>query len=334
MDTALYFPYIRVPQSAWFSQVLLYWDQAATIVPREMISDPENLDPYMRELQEARLLTLLEPENEIWEVREDAFSEGFLRVLGERQIPDTAEKRSLIHAGKVSHELFSELEDRGLAAYAHGPEWSTWYEVESSTAEQYMAYLAAVMSAKLENSLPVTDRSASIAAMGNVERPVAQSLAELRYAVVNEALPTPLGPVPPNELRDFKEKYHEELRRCRVYLDGQLADVAAKPTAELQVAKLKDVNRAIEDDVAKLVEQMNRRRWPRVAFRGFGAVAAGVLTGATAVAIADTALMIGLAVGAGVINFGTLAHRAVEMAREPRFDPRAPLVYAALGSKQ
>ena len=36
METALYFPYIRVPETPWFSQVLLYWDAAAAIVPGGM----------------------------------------------------------------------------------------------------------------------------------------------------------------------------------------------------------------------------------------------------------------------------------------------------------
>lgn len=29
----LYFPYISVPESAWFTRVLLYWDEVGSIVP-------------------------------------------------------------------------------------------------------------------------------------------------------------------------------------------------------------------------------------------------------------------------------------------------------------
>ena len=36
METALYFPCIRVPESTWFTQILLCWDRAATIIPHEM----------------------------------------------------------------------------------------------------------------------------------------------------------------------------------------------------------------------------------------------------------------------------------------------------------
>jgi len=50
METALYFPYIRIPENAWFSQILLYWDRAATIVPREIQDDSGIVGRYMREL--------------------------------------------------------------------------------------------------------------------------------------------------------------------------------------------------------------------------------------------------------------------------------------------
>ncbi|GAA4707227.1 hypothetical protein GCM10025781_27320 [Kocuria gwangalliensis] len=34
LETALYFPHIRVPKAAWFTQVLLYWEDVASIIPR------------------------------------------------------------------------------------------------------------------------------------------------------------------------------------------------------------------------------------------------------------------------------------------------------------
>jgi hypothetical protein len=49
-DKVLYFPYIRVPDSEWFTQVLLYWDEVGSIVPYEYVYSPEKLGPHMREL--------------------------------------------------------------------------------------------------------------------------------------------------------------------------------------------------------------------------------------------------------------------------------------------
>ena len=42
------FPHIRVPQSPWFTQVLLYRDKAASIVPEGLEDEQDGLDPYMR----------------------------------------------------------------------------------------------------------------------------------------------------------------------------------------------------------------------------------------------------------------------------------------------
>lgn len=64
-ETALYYRYIRVPQTSWFTQVLLYWDKAASIVPLEMQMKPDGpggLNPYMRELNREGLLDFINPE--------------------------------------------------------------------------------------------------------------------------------------------------------------------------------------------------------------------------------------------------------------------------------
>jgi len=42
-NSVIYFPYIRVPESPWLTQMLLYWDQLSSIVPYDFIADPESL---------------------------------------------------------------------------------------------------------------------------------------------------------------------------------------------------------------------------------------------------------------------------------------------------
>lgn len=37
---ALYYPYINLPQDAWSTRALLYWDGLATIVPMEHLRIP------------------------------------------------------------------------------------------------------------------------------------------------------------------------------------------------------------------------------------------------------------------------------------------------------
>lgn len=332
METALYFPYIRVPKSSWFTQVLLYWDQAATIVPDDMQRDLEALDPYTRELCEAQLLRLLAPEEDLWQLNHESFEQGFLQLLDDARAAPVGATRSRLHIGKMSVGLFSQLKDRGLATHDAGPGWGMWYQVETSTADRYMAYLAAVMSGKMPNTLPVTNRRESIATLGGPHRSVEQRLATLRYAVITEALPSPSAAVRPSELRAFKEKNAEKLTRCKLHLDGVLADIAAADDPELAGVRLKSMMGAVEDDIATLREQMNQRKWPGVTLLGFGAVVGAALTTAAVIATGGTALAVGLGVGAGITQLGAAGYATAELIRKPRFNPRAPLAYAALAS--
>jgi hypothetical protein len=58
----LYFPYISVPESAWFTRVLLYWDEVGSIVPSPYEADLARLTPYMSELVRAELVRPIVPE--------------------------------------------------------------------------------------------------------------------------------------------------------------------------------------------------------------------------------------------------------------------------------
>jgi hypothetical protein len=61
-EAAIYFPYINVPEKAWFSRVLLYWDEIRSIVPYRYTQDLGHLSPYMAELMEADLVKPIIPE--------------------------------------------------------------------------------------------------------------------------------------------------------------------------------------------------------------------------------------------------------------------------------
>ncbi len=114
MDTALYFPYVRVPQTPWFTQVLLYWDRAASIVPYSLQDQADALDPYMHELAGEGLLEYVEPDSELWQ-RSETFDRAFLELLDLRQAPLGELRFTRLHIGKLSWGLFDELRSRGLA---------------------------------------------------------------------------------------------------------------------------------------------------------------------------------------------------------------------------
>ena len=140
-----------------------------------------------------------------------------------------------------------------------------------------MAYLACAISGirvleVSEPTLPVTDQEQAIAtsAADSTESESAQlrhaadptglnrQLARLRYAAMTQALPAPSGPVPAVKLRAFKEDNSEKLRRCRIFLDDKLADLAAVTTLTVRV-KAAQIMEELEDDVKSLQELMNKR---------------------------------------------------------------------------
>jgi hypothetical protein len=167
------------------------------------------------------------------------------------------------------------------------------------------------------------------AANGDIEH----RLSALRYVAITEALPVPQGPVKAADLLAFKDKHAEQLQRCRVRLDGKLADVAAEADDHLRKVKAAEVLQEIRDDVAILQEDMNKKKWPKVLLVGVGGVAAAGLGIAGTVVTGGAALAVGLAVGSGAISAGVAGHKVIELIKMPRYDRHAPFAYAALSAR-
>src|SRR5260370_6586864 len=116
VDTALYFPYIRVPQSTWFSRVLLYWDNAGAIITASIYDDQQERGDYTSELMRAGLLHAVMPERNL-DFQFEAFSSGFLSMLEAQPMLGSLDtmQTQLIHEEKMSSEVYRQLENRGLA---------------------------------------------------------------------------------------------------------------------------------------------------------------------------------------------------------------------------
>ena len=63
MQGSLYFPFIEVPSTAWWTRVMLYWDNVGTIVPYAYIRSPELHDQYTLELIRAGLVLQVLPDD-------------------------------------------------------------------------------------------------------------------------------------------------------------------------------------------------------------------------------------------------------------------------------
>lgn len=156
--SVIYFPYIRVPQTQWFTQVLLYWDQVISIVPDEFQRSSE-LGPNMERLMDLNLVKPLSPRRYIERIPH--FDEPFINYINSPAYPIRAENRELehlqhvdVHEEKLTYSLIDELSRRGLVRREQG----SWIGLEAYTANQYMAYLASCLGRLPEiNSTPITD---------------------------------------------------------------------------------------------------------------------------------------------------------------------------------
>lgn len=328
MDTALYFPYIRVPQTTWFTRVLLYWDNAASIIPARIRDDQRERDDYTSELMRAGLLRPVMPERNL-DFQFEAFSSGFLSALDSQPTRgdlDTIQKQ-LIHEEKMSSEVYRQLESRGLAQRL--PDGYGWWLVESRTAALYMAYLTGAICGANRDFFPVTDSTETMTFLQPIGSAASSRLQSLRYEVLTQALPAPSRPVSVRELQEFKDSWGDDLRRLRRHLSGELARIAAIDDPDIRDATKDGVFQEIEDQVARLREQMSRRGWPRIVFVGLaGAVGAAAAT-ADAFITPGSALIHGLEIGSTIAAMSPALAQAVDTFHYRRFDADSPFVYAA-----
>lgn len=330
-ETALYYPYMKVPKSPWFTQVLLYWDDVATIVP-DAYRDASSREA--RAYVETGLLRRMSPDDAVRGLRGDQFVSTFLQTITPW---DSAETPSFtrIHAGKMSAGLFEELAAMGLARRADDLQ-GIWYRVEKSTAGAFMAYLAGVMSGLTPGLTPVTDSASHVAALAAAGRSQKQKLQALRYSAITEALPTPLGPVTAYDLVEFKDKNRDALKRCRDYLDSELLSLTRvsddDELAERELAgKLDGFRTEAEELQNELAARMRERGWAGVARASFGAIAAAGLSSASALADGGSALVTGLALGSSVCSLIDPARDFLRRRASP--ESASPLLYAALTAK-
>jgi len=143
---AIYYPYIKVPQSSWFTRVLLYWDEVGAIVPYEFLEDPQRLGPYMVGLVREQLVHQVHPGGLLWRV--PRFADAFLEHVDRLNLDARATQGSgwsRTHMEKLQ-AVAEPLCQRGLARRTSGDDsYSPWYEIEPTVADGFMAYLAAVL---------------------------------------------------------------------------------------------------------------------------------------------------------------------------------------------
>jgi hypothetical protein len=337
-DNALYFPYIRVPHSEWFTRVLLYWDKVGSIVPFGSRPHPEEdarvhalLGEHMVELIRAGLVTVVRPGEHLDAVPN--FQEAFLELIHRnRTIIERGPvgigrlETSRIHMEKFgwpATTVVDELHRMGLARQAEG----SWYDVERFTADLFMAYLTSVLGECLKMD-PITDHSESLSVFSEFPQRNLSSpflLDQLRTVVLDSALPAPAGVIDIRALTDFKREHRGQLVRFRRHIESSLVQIASISDGSLRNKQVHLLQDELRDETEQIRERMKERNWGPVVV---GALCA-VLPIAGAVAERDYP--------SAALGLPGLAY-AVYSAFKGRHDLqreilRSPLAYAALAGE-
>lgn len=269
MEGVLYFPYIEVPTSAWFTRTALYWDRVGTIVPQSYMHDPSRLSAYMRELVHAELVLQVEP----WQVRYSSLREDFTDYIAGLSDEELAARREAlllgesarIHADKFMYggaDLNSLQREFGLVAEDIEDSFVT---MERRTATEFMAALALTLcdteqewqrdpTGRSWYWVPASDVSIAVDALVNglsqdphseplFKRIVGHQQTEnVRVRLLEQLLPVPADPVDVERIVRFRAQHDDLLPGLRRHVEETI-----------------DALMGIEDDVMR-ERRMNRFR--------------------------------------------------------------------------
>lgn len=328
-DKALYFPYIRVPDSAWFARVLLYWDEVGAIVPSEFMWNRAHLGEHMAALLRAGLVRQFAPGPYVY--RAPRFTEAFLEFLNARGRHGRAaegirpvSKWVRIHMEKLG-ELPRELVSMGLARKDRDP----WYEVEPETATHFMAYLACVIGQMEEDGgyAPITDQVANLDPLAPLIPSASDPLQSLRAVVLEKTLPAPVY-AKPDDLARFKEMHRDQLRRFRIRVEDLATDLATIPDEGARTARINAVTAELNAEIAEIRARLRERFGSRIDLGTLCSILASAIPGIQAILTGDP--FSGIAAGAGLV---AAIHAGLQAGKSRREVFRKPLAYAALAQE-
>jgi hypothetical protein len=264
-DKVLYFPYIRVPASTWFTRILLYWDEVGTLVPYNLIEAPEQLGKYTRGLIENQLVTQVIPGMYVHRI--PRFTEAFLDYLnGLGNVVD--QRRSSFENGEVFPiytekigTLDRELERLRLARPNENSH--SLVNVERQTGLEFMLYLATALGRLPDlQFVPVTDEDGILAELAsNGASTAVKDLDRLRLEILEEVLPVPSEPIDASDIRGFKTAHGQQLKRFRRHIEMEITVIAGLHDQEMRMRRLQLFKDQAQAEIADIRDKMVGRGW-------------------------------------------------------------------------
>lgn len=320
-ENVLYFPYIRVPANPWFTRVLLYWDSVGSIVPYEYVNQPERLGTYMQALLTEGLVKQIIPEQYIYKVPNfvDSFIDSARRH--KRRLKITKDSLSKLSTFRVHIEKLDDIGHKlcelGLARKADYP----WYEIEARLANQFMAYLAGVLSILPDvKSTPITDERSHLNIYDTTGR--------YRSVILENLLPSPSEEVTAERLSHFKSKHQRELLKFRNEVESFILQVASVSDKRLRGEMVNRFMSKTKADIDGIVDAMASNGWAKISSGRFLSYAVAGTT--LADAISTGGLLSTIAAAFGV---AASAYTTYEGSKLPDGLKNSFSAYAALATK-
>jgi Family of unknown function (DUF6236) len=319
-DSALYFPYIEVPEDVSVLRVLLYWDTLGAIIPDGI----RRTGTWTEELVEAELVKPIRPGRYV----SSSIVIRDLEEILDATLAGPPAAPFFIHKEKTNRDVVELLDERGLVASSSPPVShrglysDDWIAVEGNAAALYMAYLALRISQKHKRAMePVTDQACYFEVVSGVGTlSTVASLDHLRGAVLRGVLPAPNELVSLKKLVKFKEANRPLLQALRREVEGHVVTCAKEGDPELR----RRLAEGFSADLAERAEEVRRRmdesQWPTAQ-----GVVCGLLEGSP-----------GLAAGVATKSVGVSATAAAPIlidwikSRSPRASSDMPATYAVL----
>lgn len=263
--SAIYFPYINVPESAWVSQQLLYLERLGSIVPSDFVYNPSLLTPYMRDLVASELVFQVIPQR--YPVYRNEFDEGFLHLLKSQRclLDEKNPKRHQnqffeIHLEKIGSSLTHELEAMGLLVRKNYP----WFIIEKRIGILLMTYIATVLGMSNEiNMTPLTNDPAFLKPFRTRKFQYHKQI-DAEIIVLDKILPIPNKPIPVNDLVRFKEKYSQLLIPFRREVLSRVSHIDTIKERDHRKYAINELVSDLNEKIEEITRRLEEQRWGEV----------------------------------------------------------------------
>lgn len=283
-NKVLYFPYINVPNSIWFTRMLLYWDQVGAIVPYDFIERPDRLDEHTRSLVQATLVKQVIPGEFLDKI--PAYTASFVNYLESLGSKLEERRKSFngflrrrrtftIHIEKMD-DLGEVFVGMGLAKTKEYP----WYEVEAETGKEFMAYLAATLG-RLENLqyIPITDELRHLEDFvfsSSADLEPEKKISSVRLQLLEDLFPAPARPLHAQEIEEFKAKHGDKLSAFRFKVESELVSIADIDDEALRYRKIELFKEETMEVIREIKNYLNESGYNRLTLGKIGSVVAAI----------------------------------------------------------